>query len=143
MNSDLSEIYNRLLMGYDRIVYPVAMGDMPVELAGMAKTDEQGNIVGYYSINELSSELPSGFFVPVSFNNAGTLFSVRWAFDRSLNVDGVSDEQATKTLMLSKGLVDMLDGVKAEEVIIGNLVGNEFGIFGGYEFTKIPKEIIA
>ena len=134
-------IAKRLKHSHERIVYPVGMGDMPIELAKMAKTDELGNIIGYYSINELSQLLGS-LLVPMPFNQAGSLMWIRWSFDKRVSLEGATDEQATRDLLLSNGLTDMLVGKEATDIVIGDLVGDEFGIFGTYEFEQVPYEVI-
>ncbi len=133
-------IKERLKHSYERIVYPATMGDMPIELAKMAKTDELGNIIGYYSINELSQSLGS-LLVPMPFNQSGSLMWIRWSFDKRVSLDGVTDEQATRDLLIANGLTDMLVGKEATDIIVGDLVGDEIGIFGTYEFEQIPAEV--
>ena len=135
-------ITERLKNSYERIVYPTAMGDMPIELAKMAKTDELGNIIGCYSINELS-QLLGDLLDPKEFNQSGSLMWIRWSFDKRVSLDGVTDEQATRDLLLANGLTDMLNGKEATDIAIGDLVGDEFGIFGTYEFEQIPTEVMA
>ena len=134
-------IKERLKNSYERIVYPTAMGDMPIELAKMAKTDELGNIIGYYSINELSQLLGS-LLVPMPFNQSGSLMWIRWSFDKRVSLEGLTDEQATRDLLLANGLTDMLVGKEASDIVIGNLIGDEFGVFGTYEFEQIPAEVV-
>ena len=134
-------IAKRLKYSHERIVYPAAMGDMPIKLAKMAKTDELGNIIGYYSINELSQLLGS-LLVPMPFNQSGSLMWIRWSFDKRVSLDGVTDEQATRDLLLVNGLTDMLAGKEASDIVIGDLLGDEFGIFGTYEFEQIPAEVM-
>ena len=134
-------ITERLKNSYERIVYPVAMGDMPIELAKMAKTDELGNTIGYYSINELS-QLLGDLLKPMPFNRSGSLMWIRWSFDKRITIDGLKDEGSTRDLLLANGLTDMLAGKEASDIVVGDLLGDEFGIFGTYEFEQIPAEVI-
>ena len=137
------ELAERLKNSYERIVYPVAMGDMPIELEKMAILDESGTITGYYSINSLAQALGGDFLKPIPFNRSGTLMSTRWAFDKGRLPNRQTDEEATVALLIANGLVDMSDGIEAKDIVIGDLVGNEFGVFGSHEFKQIPKEVIA
>jgi len=137
----MNELAERLKEGYERIIYPTAMGNMPVELEKMAKHDGEGNLIGSYSINELSQELGK-LLVPIPFNKSGTLMSIRWSFDKRITAEGITDEQATRALFKRNSLVDMLDGKEAKDIVIGDLVGNEFGILGSFEFKQIPNEIV-
>ena len=136
------ELAERLKNSYERIVYPVAMGDMPIELEKMAMNDELGAITGYYSINSLAQALGGKVLVPKPFNKEGTLMHVRWSFDKGRLPNRQTDEEATIALLLANGLVDMSDGIEAKDIVIGDLVGNEFGVFGSHEFKQIPKEVI-
>ena len=138
----MTELAERLKDSYERIVYPVAMGDMPIELEKMAIKDELGAIIGYYSINSLAQALGGKALVPKPFNQAGTLMHIRWAFDKRRSINGETDEEATRAILVLNGLVDMSDGIEAKDIVIGDLVGNEFGVFGSHEFKCIPKEVI-
>ena len=138
----MTELAERLKNSYERIVYPVAMGDMPIELEKMAIKDELGTITGYYSINSLAQSLGGKALVPKPFNQAGTLMHIRWSFDKGRLLDRQTDEEATIALLIANGLVDMSDGIEAKDIVIGDLVGNEFGVFGSHEFKCIPKEVI-
>jgi len=136
----MTDLVQRLQDSYERIVYPTAMGDVPIVLEKMAQYDEGGMLVGYYSINALAAEL-GNLLVPTPFNASGTLMTIRWAFDKQTKAGEVSDEEATRALLKSYGLVDMMENKEASDIVIGDLVGNEFGLFGSYEFRQIPKEI--
>jgi len=139
----IKTLKRRLKNSYERIVYPSAMGDIPIELEKMAKYDADENIIGYYSINELSRELGGDFLKPMNFNKAKTLKHIRWSFDKEVTDIGVNiDEQATRELLLSKGLVNMRAGVKVKDLDIASMTGYEFGIFGTDEFGDIPTEKI-
>jgi len=137
----MNKIAERLKNGYERIVYPVVMGDTPIELDKMAKYDEDNNLIGYLSINELAQEL-GNLLVPMRFNNSGTLMHIRWSFDKYEKVKGINDEKVLKQLMKDHNLVDILDSVEAKDVIIGELSDNSFGVFGSYEYKQIPSETI-
>ena len=132
----LSNLAERLHYSYSRIVYPVAMGDMPIQLEKMAIYNEDGNITGYYSINSLAQALGGSTLVPVPFGKKGLFSSVRWSFDKANNN---ADEKSTKSLMLSYGLVDMTATMEAKDINVSALLGNEFGLFDIYEFGQIPK----
>ena len=135
---NLASIKARLTNAYERIVYPKAMGDMPIPLKKMIKyVDKDGNPTAYYSINELS-RIFGNFFTPQKFTPDGSLMWVRWSFDKDL-IGGVSDEEATKQLLLSYDLVDLLKDKEAKDIDISTLKGNEFGIFGTYEFKQIKR----
>ncbi len=140
MMDNLQKIAERLKYSYERIVYPSAMGDVPIELEKLAKHDEDGNVVGHYSINEMSDALGS-LLVPMKFNSSGTLMHIRWSFDKHITADGLTDEAATRKLLEDKGLVDMLKDATAEEIVIGELPDNSYGIFGSFEFKEIPDEV--
>ena len=147
----MANLAERLQRGYTYIIYPckvptgvegetLDMGDIPVELEKMAKVDEDGNIIGYYSINELSRELGKAF-VPVQILD-DRFKLIHWAFDEGEDADGMTDKKATIELLESKGLVNMRAGIKeVKDIDFTSLQGNEFGIFGSYEVTEVPKII--
>ena len=147
----LSDLGKRLKRGYEYIIYPEMMGDMPVALEKMAKRDENGTVIGYYSINELSTALGKDF-QPIEYlkdenrtDSNGSklrLMLIHWSFDKGKNADGVTDEQATIDLLLSKGLLNMREGVHfAKDINFTSLSGYEFGIFGSSEIADVPKVV--
>jgi len=139
----LKLIAERLKKSYSYIIYPAAMGDMPIELQKMAKYEDENDaelITGYYSINELSIAL-GDLFTPVPYIMDG-LMLIRWAFDEGVSAEGVDDRTATRDLLLSKGLTDMRAGIKeAKDIPYETLVGAEFGIFGSYEIGDVQKYV--
>ncbi len=147
----MSNLAERLQRGYTYIIYPckvpvdakgntIDMGDIPIELEKTTKYDEDGNITGYYSINELSAELGKAF-VPVQILD-DRFKLIHWAFDEGVNAEGFTDKSATIDLLKSKGLVDMREGIQyPKDIDYTSLVGNEFGIFGSYEILEVPKTI--
>ena len=148
----MANLAERLQRGYTYIIYPckvpvdakgntIDMGDIPVELEKMAKYDEDGNIVGYYSINELSAELGKAFTPVQILDDRFKL--IHWAFDEGEDTDGTTDRGATIELLESKGLVNMRAGIKeVKDIDFTSLQGNEFGIFGSYEVIEVPKSIV-
>jgi hypothetical protein len=131
--STIRDLAERLKSGGEYIVYPKAMGDVPVELPKMAKYDEDGEIVGYYSINELSREL-GRLLTPLPFTDTGSLMFIRWSFDKKI-VNDTSDEEATRKILGDADLNDITN----ESFEISELVGDEYGIFGSYEFKQLLK----
>jgi hypothetical protein len=142
MNTALSTLRERIKNGYDYIVYPNAMGDMPITLKKMEKIDATGKVIGHYSINELST-LFGDDFTPVQYINTKFML-IHWSFDEIIDVtSGVSERQLTKDLLKSKGLVDMRVGYPdAKSIDYGSLKGNEFGFFGAYEMRYVPKYVV-
>ena len=141
MTEQLQAIYNRLENGHEYIIYPLAMGDEPIELSKTAKIDEDGNQVGYYTINELSAELPKGFLKPIPYIDDRFML-IRWAFDKGVTIDGYTDESATIELLKSKGLADMREGkTLVSDIDFTALNGDEFGIFGSHEIGQVPKVV--
>jgi len=138
-NIILADIAERLKRSYSRVVYPTAMGNMPVELDKFRIVDENNEIIGYYSINELH-KLFGKQFKPIEFKQDKSLMSIRWSFDKA---DDHKDEKATRTLLFgTNGLADMVAGKQAKDIVKGDLLGNEAGIFDSDEFSRIPDEII-
>lgn len=120
---------------YDYIVAPKAMMDTPIELSKLAKFNENNDIIGYFSINELVQTLGS-LFVPIDIIDE-RFIGFRWSFDRN------REEQVTIDYLKTVGLVNMREQVgeldkKVDEIDFTTLNGNEFGIFSLLEFKQIP-----
>jgi hypothetical protein len=137
---NLEKIRDRLKRGYDYIIYPSAMGDIPITLKKMEKCDQNGKVIGHYTINELSKLLGDDFNPEPYIMNG--LMMIHWSFDET--VDPVTlkyERDSTRDLLLSKGLVDMRAGASVvKDIDFQSLNGNEFGIFGSYEILDVPKQ---
>jgi len=148
----IGELVKRMVNGYDYIIYPAFMGNIPIELEKMSKYDIVGNQIGYYSLNELTLILED-LFVPVVWliddtrvdanGNMLEFNLIHWSFDKGKNSEGITDEQAIINLLVSKGLKDMRENTTlASDIDFTNLTGMEFGIFGSVEILGVPEYVM-
>jgi hypothetical protein len=90
-----------LVEAYDYIIVPKTVMDSPIELSTMTKVDEDGNDIGYASINELCQAMGS-LLAPIEVSELHVAY--RWSYDIGLN-----EHTNFMTYLTSKGLVNMRD----------------------------------
>lgn len=121
------ELEQYFVNGFDFVVIPKAVMDVPIELSKMKREDDS-----YHTINTLSEVLGT-LFVPTAIIDERFVV-IHYGFDRN------GEEQLFHTFLQSKGLVNMrgeLQGV--EEIDFGVLNGNEYGIFSALEVQHVPQ----
>ena len=131
----LNEHRARLQRGYEYVIVPTEVLDIPLPIYEMLKSETPNK---YYTINELALALGSSF-VPVPYIKEG-FHLVHWVFDKGFLTGEDNKERKFLKMIAGAGYVDMRDNLETvEEIDFESLTGNEFGIFSSYEITKVPK----
>jgi len=119
--------------GFTKLIVPKAMSAIPIEMPKLEKFDEEGDSIGYYSIDDLHQKFGNQY-TPIDFGEHHMI--VRWAFDD----DGI-EKADFLTYMESKGLVSHRPiGMKANEIDWGTLSANGFVILAQHELSYLPKQ---
>lgn len=125
-------IQEYIASAFTKLIVPKAMSSFPIEMPKLEKFDEEGNHIGYYSIDDLHQEFGSQY-EPIDFGEHHMI--VRWAFDD----DGI-EKADFLTYMESKGLVNHRPlGMKAHEIDWDTLPANGFVILAQHELSSLPQ----
>lgn len=122
------EVKDTLTQGYERLIIPKVVMGTPVALKNLELVDEEGESLGYATINNLS-EIFGTYFVPIDIID-DRFTMVRWAFEKP-------ERLLFETFCTANGLVIIEDYI--EDVDFDNLVGNEVFIVPLKSVSKFPK----
>lgn len=127
----IAEIKNVLLNSYDYVLChkDALQEQLPFEI--FLKEDDSGE---YYSINEISSMMPTTLQPVIYFKPDFRL--VRWSFVR----DEGKEEQGFIASLESLGYVNMKP-TSVDEIDWANVPDNAVGIFSAYELLQVPKAL--
>ena len=126
-----NEILDTLKDGYDYIIVPKHVMDLPIEFRTMELVDEDGNTTGYASINELSKQL-GDLFSPVELAN--DYCGYRWCYNIGMRHESV---EVFEAYLKAKGLVDIQDKTTGE---FNFDIKNGFAMCDIRTFRKLPKQ---
>ena len=119
-------------MGFDWLIVPKAVLDVPITMSKMKKDDGS-----YLSVNGLVEQLASEGYVLNLANIIDNRFVV---VHYGFTCEEDADERAMlKTFLNGMSLVNMRVGKQLNEINWNTLTGNEYGIFSAVEIVEVPQ----
>jgi len=118
--------------GYDYLVVPKVVENIPIAMAKMQKDDGS-----YLSVNGLVEQLASeGYVLNIVPVIDERFILVHYGFTYEEDAD---ERAMLKEFLIGMGLVNIRAGKKLGEIGWANMNGNEFGIFTAVEVQEIKR----
>ena len=122
-------------MGFDWLIVPKAVLDVPITMTKMMKDDGS-----YLSVNGLVEQLASeGYVLNVVPVIDDRFILVHYGFTYEEDAD---ERAMLKEFLTGMGLVNMRVGKQLGEIDWANLADNAFGIFTAVEIQNVPTLVM-
>ena len=126
------ELSKYFINGYDYLIVPKAVEDIPIAMAKMQKEDGS-----YLSVKGLVEQLASeGYVLNVVPMIDERFIMVHYGFTYEEDAD---ERAMMKSFLTDMGMVNMRSGKKINEIEWDKLNGNEYGIFTAVEIGEVPS----